>query len=229
MHSKGSKRERWEWVSSKTWREAQVPRESAYSNPSSFPLLLWFCFVLLFSFPPSQIRDLSLSHFPCLCCSHYESQKQWGWKRPLRSLSPTIDPSSLCPLNPCHFWLSMEKWRTSYRLKPCTKLVQSPSLKVRWKMCFSSFQWSLLFSSHMSLPSPNSSENNAKKSTHPWQRTRGNGFKLKEERFRSDIRKFFFTINGEVLEQVAQRGGGCPVSVGIQGQTGWGFERLMEL
>ena len=44
-------------------------------------------------------------------------------------------------------------------------------------------------------------------------RTRENGFKLKEGRFR---------FSGEVLEQAAQRGCGCPVPGGAQGQVGWG-------
>ena len=36
-------------------------------------------------------------------------------------------------------------------------------------------------------------------------RTRGNGFKRKERRFKLDIRKFFYPV----LEKVAQRGSGC--------------------
>ena len=37
-----------------------------------------------------------------------------------------------------------------------------------------------------------------------------------------DVRGKFFTESGEVLEQAAQRGCGCPVPGGVQGQVGWG-------
>ncbi|KAK4817728.1 hypothetical protein QYF61_026528 [Mycteria americana] len=50
-------------------------------------------------------------------------------------------------------------------------------------------------------------------------RTRSNGFKLREGRFRLDLRKkFFYNEGGEPSEQVAQRGSGGPVPGNIQGQ-----------
>ena len=37
-----------------------------------------------------------------------------------------------------------------------------------------------------------------------------------------DVRGKFFTRSVEVLERAAQRGCGCPVPGGVQGQLGWG-------
>ena len=57
-------------------------------------------------------------------------------------------------------------------------------------------------------------------------RTRGSSFKLKEGRLGLDIRKKFFHDEcGETLEQVAQRGCGCPIIGSIQSQVGRGFEQ----
>jgi len=57
-------------------------------------------------------------------------------------------------------------------------------------------------------------------------RIRGNHFKLNEVRLRLHIRKiFFYSEDGETLEQVTQRSSGCPIIGSVQGQVGWGLEQ----
>jgi len=55
-------------------------------------------------------------------------------------------------------------------------------------------------------------------------RTRDNGFKLKESRFRYKEEILYYE-GSEALAQAAQRSCGCPLPRSVQGQVGWGFEQ----
>ena len=57
----------------------------------------------------------------------------------------------------------------------------------------------------------------------------GSHFKLKEGRFRLQIRKKFFTVRVVRHCHRLPRDGGCPIPGDTQGQAGWGSEHLMEL
>ena len=57
-------------------------------------------------------------------------------------------------------------------------------------------------------------------------RTRDNCFKLKEVDIRTRYKEeIFYNEGGETLEQVAQRGGRCPIPENIQDQVGWGSKQ----
>lgn len=57
-------------------------------------------------------------------------------------------------------------------------------------------------------------------------RTKGNSSRLKQWKFRLNIKKKHFTIkDDEALQQVAQNICGCSILEGVQCQAGWGFKQ----
>ena len=57
-------------------------------------------------------------------------------------------------------------------------------------------------------------------------RTGIKSFKLREDRFRLNVGKNFFTMR---VAQVAQRGSGGPIPRNIQGQVGWALSNPIQL
>lgn len=56
-------------------------------------------------------------------------------------------------------------------------------------------------------------------------KTRGNGFELKECMFILDIKKKYFIMR--VARQTAQRICGCPIPASVQGQIRWALSNLV--